>query len=503
MTLSDKIISDLIAKGVTTYFGVQGGACARLIESVIKLGGKYHPVLNEQSAGYYAHGYFLATQKPAGLIFTTGPGLTNGVSGIASCYYDNIPLFVLVGQVNKKLNIAKQMKTKMVGFQEVQHLEVVRSISDFTFKIDSTRTYKKIRSNLFAKDLTDKTTVLEIQDDAQRENADSIKRFIKFKNNLKYKKFSTSNINNLFNKSKKIVFLIGSGFVKNKNYKKGIEILNKNNCKIAMTWGGQQIQKNKLNNSVGIFGTHNPGLANSIIDNADLIVSLGASLLQHQTGKSKKNFASKAKIIFVNNSINELKRAEKQFGKRLFKVHGDCLHFINNISKAKLLSKEKNVGEKIKKKNKMDQTPDYVLSKILNKIDCKKSLIYSDAGATLSWTYQAANMISRCAPIYTSFNLHAMGYSNCAAIGASINSNKKIFAIIGDGSLPMNSQELAWAKKYPIKLIVIDNKGYGIIRQTQRQFYSSNFLGSDFKNKKASMPSYDLKKNFKFLRHTI
>ena len=102
----------------------------------------------------------------------------------------------------------------------------------------------------------------------------------------------------MFNKSKKIVFLIGSGFVKNKNYKKGIEILNKNNCKIAMTWGGQQIQKNKLNNSVGIFGTHNPGLANSIIDNADLIVSLGASLLQHQTGKSKKNFASKAKIIF-------------------------------------------------------------------------------------------------------------------------------------------------------------------------------------------------------------
>ena len=71
MTLSDKIISDLIAKGVTTYFGVQGGACARLIQSVIKLGGKYHSVLNEQSAGYYAHGYFLATQKPAG----SGPGL--------------------------------------------------------------------------------------------------------------------------------------------------------------------------------------------------------------------------------------------------------------------------------------------------------------------------------------------------------------------------------------------------------------------------------------------
>ena len=181
MTLSDKIIADLIKRGVTTYFGVQGGACARLVESVIKLGGKYFPVLNEQSAGYYAHGFYLANRKPAGLIFTTGPGLTNGVSGIAACYYDSIPLYVLVGQVNKDLNIAKKMKTKMVGFQEVQHLDVVSSLCDYALKIDSAKSYKRIRKNLFSKDLSDKTTVFEIQDDAQRENINNINQIIKKK----------------------------------------------------------------------------------------------------------------------------------------------------------------------------------------------------------------------------------------------------------------------------------------------------------------------------------
>ena len=82
----------------------------RLIENVIKFKAKFIPVLNEQSAGFYAHGYYMATKKTAGLIFTTGPGLTNGLSGIASCYYDRVPLVVLVGQVVRKLNIAKSTK---------------------------------------------------------------------------------------------------------------------------------------------------------------------------------------------------------------------------------------------------------------------------------------------------------------------------------------------------------------------------------------------------------
>ena len=61
----------------------------------------------------------MSSGKTAGLIFTTGPGLTNGITGIAGCYYDRVPLVVLVGQVGKKLNIAKKTSTRMVGFQEV------------------------------------------------------------------------------------------------------------------------------------------------------------------------------------------------------------------------------------------------------------------------------------------------------------------------------------------------------------------------------------------------
>ena len=91
------------------------------------------------------------------------------------------------------------------------------------------------------------------------------------------------------------------------------------------------------------------------------------------------------------------------------------------------------------------------------------------------------------------FNLHSMGYANCASIGAKVISNKSIFCVIGDGSVPMNCQEFSWLKKYPFKMIILDNNGYGIIRQT-RAFYKSKFYGSDFINKDSKMPNFSVEK---------
>ena len=134
------------------------------------------------------------------------------------------------------------------------------------------------------------------------------------------------------------------------------------------------------------------------------------------------------------------------------------------------------------------------MSKIFSSLKKNNSLIFSDAGATLSWTYQSANLVKNCPPIFTSLNLHAMGYANCAAVGAAIKSKKNIYVIIGDGSLPMNIQELSWCNKFIIKFIIIDNGGYGIIRQTQTDFYNSIYLGSDFKNSKSKLPNFSINK---------
>ena len=498
-SLSDILIKDLMDKGFKTFFGLQGGASARIIESVVKLGGKFHPVLNEQAAGYAAHGYFLTNNKPAGLIFTTGPGLTNGVSGIAACYYDRVPLTVIVGQVAKDNNIAKQTKTRMVGFQEVQHLDITKPISDLNFKISSLKDYKKNRSKIFDHKFKKKISIFEFPDDVQREKTNFLSKFknLKERNSFKIESNKQSLIKKYFSSSKKTMFILGFGFVQSQKVKKSLSILKKNKSNISLTWGAQSIQKYKNYSTMGLFGNHSPGKANYALKDADLVVSLGASLLQHQTLKIKNNFAKNAKIIFVNSSLNECRRAKKQFGKRLEFINMDCHEFLKNKKIQKTL--------KNSSKNKFDLeifthnniTPVKTLKKFFENINPDKSIIFSDAGATLSWSYQAANLLKKCAPIYTSYNLHTMGYANCAGVGGAIEKNKDIYVIIGDGSLPMNSQELAWLSQFKIKLIIIDNKGYGIIRQTQREFYSSFFLASDFKNKKSKLPNFSVSKILK------
>lgn len=489
MNISEQFIKDLIDQGVDTFFGVQGGACARLVDNVVKYKGRFIPVLNEQSAGFYAHGYHMSSGKTAGLIFTTGPGLTNGISGIAACYYDRVPLVVLVGQVGKKLNIAKKTSTRMVGFQEVPHLDLCNPISDSCLKIDSEKKYLNSRDD-FLRNLHSKVQVVEFLDDVQRTKIQRKFPKYKSKSNIKSKSHSKK-ILELIKKSINPTIILGAGCSHDSNSEYLTKIITKTKINTCCTWGAQNLQKYFSENNFfyGLMGNHNPGIANKILVKSDLILAVGCSLLQHQAGKDLKEFAKNSKIIFVNNDLRECKRAAKQFGKRLI-IHNvnakDFIISLKNIRKANL-----NVTPNIS----LNKTkyPVNILKTIFKKIS-KNSIIFADAGATLSWTFQAANSFYMCPSIFTSFNLHSMGYANCASIGAKVISKKNIFCIIGDGSVPMNSQEFSWIKKYPFKMIIIDNNGYGIIRQTQRAFYKSKFYGSDFLNKDSKMPNFSLEK---------
>ena len=263
----------------------------------------------------------------------------------------------------------------------------------------------------------------------------------------------------------------------------------------VLSWGGQRFQKHLK--SEGLFGRHSKGVGNKIILNSDLVIAVGCSLLQHQTGKIEKKFAPNAKIIFVNTSKNEINRAKYFFGKRFYGVEADALDFLKEVIKKRsflTLSKKLNLDNIDNNKVKIIP-PIKIIHKFLSSVS-KDYIVFSDAGATLSWTYQAANLLKHPPEIYTSFNLHSMGYANCAAIGAA-NKKKKILVIIGDGSIPMNSQELIHCKNKNIKFLILDNEGYGIIRQTQKDFYKSSFLGSDFRDKSAHLPKFSVEKILK------
>ena len=489
-SLTNQIISDFKDADVTVYFGVQGGACARIIEAVIKNNCKYIPVLNEQAAGYAAHGYFLTHGMPAGIILTSGPGVTNSISGIASCYYDSVPLVVLMGQVNAPLNLAKTFSTKMHGFQELPHIDLVKPVSSVSLSIRSEADYESQRYAIFhLLEEKKKVVSIEIQDDVQR---------IEIKKMKSISKLTKITNNELLNKNNQAklesdLLILGAG-CRDSLSEADIDNINLSEVPVVLSWGAQSLSS-QLKYCRGLFGTHTPGVANELVKKSVSPIVVGCSLLQHQIGKNQKLFLPKAKLItFVNSNPSENHRAFSIFGDRLFPYLSDASEFFRRnslIINKKLNSIENeqyNIGNPV--------VPN-ILSDVIKKFSKYGTNIFTDAGATLSWSYQAMNMDNNWklgSKMYSSFNLHPMGFSNCALVGSGVNSNDITLAIIGDGSVPMNCQELAHLKnKKNLKIVVIDNKGYGIIRQTQDDFYGGVYLGSSFETE-SPLPYFSIGK---------
>jgi acetolactate synthase-1/2/3 large subunit len=494
--LSDLIASDMLNSGISVMFGVQGGACARIIDSFVAQGGDYVPVLNEQAAGYAAHGYFLKTKKIASVVVTTGPGLTNAVSGMASCYYDSIPILMISGQIKSTLNHAKIFKTKMVGFQELPHLDIIKPVCDSVVDIRSTIDYISQRGAIWSKLVSGQSSIfLEIQDDIQRDKC-IVSDYERLNDILHVNLLESMQIQ-ASNSIECDLIVLGSGA---KNLSQiSINNINNTDIPVILSWGGQSMASVFINFK-GLFGTHTPGVGNTYFSSASCPIVAGASMLQHQSGRNSMNaFKSASSIIYINKEPNEISRFNSYFGKRSksCSINADTFFRLNSIVKKDNYQISMISDVKTEEGSRLDSPPLF-FSRLLSVFKKYGYCVFTDAGATLSWSYQGLNLLKpdkAKLEMYSSFNLHPMGFSNCALVGAlQEESDDMILAIIGDGSLPMNCQELTHLQgSKRAKLVVLDNKGYGIIRLTQKEYFDGNLLGSDF-NGKSKLPFFDVSK---------
>ncbi|MAO55526.1 MAG: hypothetical protein CMM61_07490, partial [Rhodospirillaceae bacterium] len=461
----------------------------------------------------FAHG------APAGAIVTTGPGFFNLITGIAACYYDNVPSVFLCGQVNRGLNKAAEFQTKMYGFQEAPHAEIAEFIADTTIKVgtDSELSDALAAIARISTREANGPLVLEIQDDFQRQpfaaNADAGKVKAVDAGAVPGAAIDVDGIAQALASSERPVFAVGGGVWRtDDNARALIDRLARDfSVPTVFSWGGQRLQNYENPFHVGLFGGHSPGAGNSLVQQSDLMIAVGLNLLQHQAGKAHDIFAPNARIIAINRDTRELARLHTDFGDRLAHCVGDSVETLEGLE-TKLRSEKSNTiywpeyGSTESAPDWRKQTNPTVSGDIANHqgvasiaafLDaCPKSYwAFSDAGATLSWTYQAADQCMS-PPISTSFNLHTMGYSLPAAVGAAVsNGCDGVLSISGDGAFMMNIQELAVANNLdtPIKILIIDNEGYGIIRQTQDAFLGGRHFATDI-GKSPNLPPYDLAK---------
>ena len=497
MTVSDFILDYLVSLGVKDTFLITGGAIAFTIDAFSErkdIG--YICVAHEQAAAMAADAYSRVGPGMGVAITTSGPGATNLITGICCSWFDSIPTLFITGQVNT-FEQKGELPVRQIGFQETDIVAMTKPITKFSFQLDKPENIRYLleKAVYIAKSGRPGPVLLDIPQNFQRV-------VVKKKSLLGYnppkealgnqQKILLGKINKtikLLNGSKRPLLLVGGGVKIAKAQEEIIELADFLKIPVATSWSGNDLIPFKYKYRVGNIGVCGDRFANFAIQTADVVLAIGTRLDTRQTGGKPENFAPNAKKIVVDIDKWELK---KKRGLVIdLPVTSDAKVFIETLigQKKKLqLQDTKRWNEvcniwKAKYPTVKDEyykeklVNPYVFSKILSEELKSDAIIIPDDGANLVWTIQGFE-IKKGQQMFSSFGNSPMGYSIPAALGASIALGKKqIICVDGDGSIQMNIQELQTAIHYklPLKIFILNNHGYGIIKQFQ-----STWLGGRF-----------------------
>lgn len=504
MKLSDYVARFLAKRGIRHVFAITGGASAHLIDSISKTPGiKYICPQHEQAGAMAADAYSRTTGDLGVAITTSGPGATNMLTGVCCSFYDSIPALYITGQVStfrSKGNIG----IRQLGFQETDTVDIFKPVTKYAVKISDP---KKIRYELekaiyIARSGRMGPVLVDIPDNLQRANIDpgSLKPFIA-KKHIKETKCSVTEIEKcveFIRMAKRPVVIFGWGIYLAGAQDDAIKFVKKIKFPVAPTWAMRYLFPETHPYLVGAFGSHGTRYGNFAVQNADLIISVGARLDTRQAGSPQSTFARGAKKIVVDIDAFELKKFKKLGMKIDLMINSDAKYFLQKLSRLLVDTDLPDVStwhnNIMNWKNDHPICPEeyfregavnpYVFMKKLSENSRMGDIIFADTGCSVAWLLQAFEF-KKDQKLFSAFNNTPMGYALPASIGAAFAVSKKtIICITGDGGLQMNIQELATVIRHdlPVKIFLFNNHGYSMIRQTQDQWFCSRYEASDVKS---------------------
>ncbi len=502
MKITDYITEFLYQKGITSCFELSGGMITHLLDSLsknknIKIISCHH----EQAAGFSAEGYARATGKPGIALATSGPGATNLITAIASCFFDSSPALFITGQVNT-YELSKGSKLRQLGFQETNIVDMTKIITKKSIQLKKINQLPEILCYLFelSMDKRQGPCLLDIPMNLQSKNLTKKNIFYSKKDIKLIKK--DYNFNNIF-QEKKIVslskaisiakrplILFGGGCSTKINRIISVKLLNLLNLPVVCSLMGKDSVSDENQLKVGFIGSYGNRWANKIFAECDFLLVIGSRLDIKQTGSNTKSFSEGKHIWHIDIDNNELinKRVNN---KNIIRLSIHQFYSIykkinsNNKNNDQHLKLWKNYIEKLKNDypieneficEENDINPVKFLSKF-SRLNQKETFYITDVGQHQMWAAQSL-FIKENDRFLTSGGLGAMGFGLPTAIGAHFGDPmKKLVLICGDGGFQLNIQELETIKRNNIKIIIIliNNYSHGMVRQFQESYFNKNY----------------------------
>ena len=486
LTGAQILMKSLMEEGVDTIFGYPGGAVLDIYDELAKTKMRHILVRHEQAAVHAADGYARAAGKTGVCLVTSGPGATNTVTGIASAYMDSIPLVIITGQV----------PTHLIGndaFQEVDIVGITRPCTKHNYLVKNIADLAKTIKEAFyiAGSGRPGPVLIDIPKDVVNQLVD-----YKTPEKVRLRSYNpTYNPNikqlnkviKLINEAKKPVIFAGGGIILSNAHAELTELARKTQIPVTaslMGLGGFPASDPLWLGMVGMHGTYRSNMA---IGECDLLIAVGVRFDDRVAGRTD-TFASNAKIIHIDIDPTSI---QKNISVSV-PVVGDCKitlnhlnNLINNEDFGDISQKRKGWFDKINEwMNTMPLSytqsdiikPQYVVDK-LYELTKGKAIITTEVGQNQMWAAQYYHF-DEPNHFITSGGLGCMGFGLPAAIGAQVACPDKIVVdIAGDGSIQMNSQELATAVQYnlPINIVILNNQYLGMVRQWQELFYDKRY----------------------------
>ena len=499
MNTCDYIIETLYLNGIDTYFVITGGAIVPFINAIARNPKvKYYCFQHEQSAAMAAEGYYRASGKTAGIVVTSGPGVQNLLNGVCGCWYDLIPAFFISGQVNTKEDLSNfESKPRQTGFQEMPVAKMFEDVTKKSLHVPELGQLEGVLSELLTELKTPRygPVLMDLPVNLQMTTIEDVNI-----NLVTHSRRVTPqyDISEYIHNSQRPVIIFGHGVKLAGAEKEAIEFAEKTKIPFLVSWGAFDICGTDHPLRIGSPGVYGDRVANYAIQNADLIISIGSRLDSRQIGGSGPMFSVHSKKIMVDVDIHEINKMPEKDVPIDLGIVSDAKNFFDSVIIGVPLGDGSGWGEnRCKKyeiwlekiyewKRKYSQEKsregdsavyDY-LDGFFNDLpdDC---IIIPDQGGNLVWTMQSAKLKDG-QKLFTNFGNSSMGFALPCAIGAAIGSGKKVYCIDGDGGFQMNIQELLTVKKYdlPIEIIILNNSGYGIIKQFQDSYFDSKYIAT-------------------------
>lgn len=489
------ILEAFLQEGVKTVFGYPGGAIIPIYDALYDYQGKLEHILvrHEQAAVHAAQGLARVSGEVGVVLATSGPGATNLVTGLADALLDNTPLVCITGQVFEHL-----LGTD--AFQEIDVMNITSAVTKWNYQVTNANELPEVLAKAFyiARSGRPGPVLIDVTKNAQLQHV-LFKGYSPCHSLRSYRPDPVPNMENiekaaeLINQAEKPFVIAGQGIMLGKAEEEFIQFAEKSGIPVAWTVLGMSAIPTDHPQAVGMVGMHGNYGPNVLTNECDVLIAVGMRFDDRVTGKLDQ-YAKQAKIIHLdidNAEIDKNVNADVP-------VLGNCKETLPLLT---AFIKERKHTEWHQKFTYCFEIEDSTLIRkelyplegeitmgevirCLNEMTDGKAVIVTDVGQHQmvtcrysSFRYSRTNV--------TSGGLGTMGFCLPAAIGAAYGEkNRPVIAVMGDGGVQMNIQELGTIMQYrpDVKILILNNSYLGMVRQWQELFHEERYSSVDIQS---------------------